>query len=559
MTYLRKAFIKRRTPQHQPLPGTAQVENSAGGFAWAVDDWTRLDRFLILGNEGGSYYATARQLTIESAEAVRRCIEADAPRTIARIVEVSVGGRAPKNDPALFALAMAAAYADEPGRKLAFAALPRVARTGTHLLHFAGFVENFRGWGRGLRRAIAAWYEGKADRDLAYQIVKYQGRDGWTQRDLLRLAHPKPENDTRQTLYHWITQGWPGVGTEPHPDEALRLIWAFEKAKRATSADEVIGLIRDYGLPREAVPTVWLRDPNVWAALLDGLPITATIRNLATLTRIGLLVPGSGALRTVVDRLGDGERLRRARVHPIQVLAALKTYAAGRGERGKHIWTPLPQVVDALDNAFYAAFGNVPSTGKRWMLAIDVSGSMDGGTIAGVPGLTPRVAAGALALVTANTERDYTMAAFTAASGGYGGQWGGGDASLTPLAFSPRQRLDDVIREMSRLPMGGTDCSLPMRWALQQRLSFDVFMVLTDSETWAGPQHPSEALRDYRQAINPAAKLVVAGMVANDFTIADPNDAGMLDIVGFDTAAPTLIADFATDGAASAAPAGDEE
>ena len=42
------------------------------------------------------------------------------------------------------------------------------------------------------------------------------------------------------------------------------------------------------------------------------------------------------------------------------------------------------------------------------------------------------------------------------------------------------------------------------------------------------------------------AKLVVIGMVSNGFTIADPNDAGMLDVVGFDTATPSVIADFAT-------------
>ena len=42
------------------------------------------------------------------------------------------------------------------------------------------------------------------------------------------------------------------------------------------------------------------------------------------------------------------------------------------------------------------------------------------------------------------------------------------------------------------------------------------------------------------------AKLVVIGMVSNGFTIADPNDAGMLDVVGFDTATPSIITDFAT-------------
>jgi hypothetical protein len=33
-------------------------------------------------------------------------------------------------------------------------------------------------------------------------------------------------------------------------------------------------------------------------------------------------------------------------------------------------------------------------------------------------------------------------------------------------------------------------------------------------------------------------------MVANKFTIADPNDVGMLDCVGFSTDTPQVIADF---------------
>ena len=51
----------------------------------------------------------------------------------------------------------------------------------------------------------------------------------------------------------------------------------------------------------------------MWEALLDDMPMTALIRNLATLTRIGLLTPGSATAQRVIDQLGDGERLRRAR------------------------------------------------------------------------------------------------------------------------------------------------------------------------------------------------------------------------------------------------------
>jgi 60 kDa SS-A/Ro ribonucleoprotein len=537
------------TPQSEPIPGTTQVPNSAGGFAWAVDDWVRLDRFLILGSEGGSYYASERTLTRETAQAVQRCLAADGPRAVARITQISKEGRAPKNDPAVFALALAASSGGAAAQ-VALQALPEVCRTGTHLFQFAEAVNALRGWGRGLRRAVGAWYTSKDPRDLAYQCVKYQQRNGWSHRDLLRLSHPRAEGSTQDVL-HWAVKGWPGVGDEPHPDAALLPVWATEKARRAETRAEVVRLIRDFDLVRECIPTRWLTEPEVWEALLEKMPLTALVRNLATMTRVGLLTPLSDAAGKVVAAVTDGERLRKSRVHPIALLAALKTYAAGRGERGRHVWQPVSQIVDALDAAFYLAFANVEPTGRRWLLALDVSGSMGCGTVAGVPGLTPRVASAALALVTAAVEPQHHLVAFTnsgwhcAAAGR--GQWAGmGYANgITPFNISPRQRLDEVCQRTAALPMGGTDCALPMLYALKKRLPVDVFVVLTDSETWAGAIHPTQALHQYRQKLGIPAKLIVVGMVANGFSIADPDDAGMMDVVGFDTATPQLMADFA--------------
>ncbi len=130
------------------------------------------------------------------------------------------------------------------------------------------------------------------------------------------------------------------------------------------------------------------------------------------MTRVGLLSPGSDATKHVIDELGDADKLRRARVHPIAVLAALRTYGSGFSVRGHHQWNPVAQVVDALDGAFYAAFGNVEPAGVRLLLALDVSGSMGHGAVAGVQGLTPRDASAAMALVTAATEPRHEIVGF---------------------------------------------------------------------------------------------------------------------------------------------------
>lgn len=536
-------FATRGTPQSMPIPGAGQSVNSAGGYAWLVDDWTRLDRFLVLGTEGGTYYIGERKLTVENALAVKRCIEQDGVRVVARIVQVSLAGRAPKNDPALYALAMATGVGDTATRQAALAALPAVARTGTHLFHFLAYAEAFRGWGRGLRRAVAGWYNALPAEQLAYQALKYQQRDGWSHRDALRLAHPKAVTAQHDAIYHWVTQGWPDVGPEPHPDPALRLIWAYEQAKRAATVDEVVARIDAYALPWEAVPGAWLGESQVWKTLLPRLPLTATLRNLARMTANGALAAGEPEVALVTERLTDPERLRKARVHPIAVLSTLKTYAQGKGERGKLNWAPIPAVIDALDQAFYLAFQQVEPTGKRLVLALDVSGSMDSGRIAGVPGLTPKVAAAAMALVTAQVEPQHTLVAFTA--GGehsYASRWG--MTGLARLSFGSGQRLDEVIAYVNQLPFGGTDCALPMLWALGQGVEADAFVIYTDSETWAGAVHPVEALREYRRKTGIPARLVVVGMTSNGFSIADPQDAGMLDVVGFDSATPQLISDF---------------
>jgi 60 kDa SS-A/Ro ribonucleoprotein len=522
-----KLFSRKVTPQAQAIPGSTQVPNSAGGYAWPVDDWVRLERFLILGTEGGSYYASERALTRANAEAVERCIQADGRRVVERIVAISDAGRAPKNDPAIFVLAMAAKLGDFETRRVALAALPKVCRVGTHLMHFAEYVQAFGGWGRGTRSAVARWFNDKPVGKLAYQLVKYQSRDSWSNRDLLRLAHPKAATAEHDALYRWVVRG---ELPETVPD-GLAVVAAFERAKRTTDVAEIVRLVTEHDLPRECVPTEHLGDARVWEALLDRMPMTALIRNLATMTRVGLVKPMSAATRTVAERLRDAKRLADARIHPIGILAALKTYAAGPGARGQHEWTPVQAVVDALDDAFYATFRHVVPSGKRTLLALDVSASMDGGQVAGVPGLTPRVASAAMALVTAATEKQHAFVAF--------------ETKLTELSISPRWRLDRVVKAVSGMPFGGTDCALPMLWAMEKHVDVDAFVIYTDSETWFGSIHPAQALREYRQRMGIPAKLVVVGMVSNGFSIADPDDGGMLDVVGFDTASPAVIGDFA--------------
>jgi 60 kDa SS-A/Ro ribonucleoprotein len=167
--------------------------------------------------------------------------------------------------------------------------------------------------------------------------------------------------------------------------------------------------------------------------------------------------------------------------------------------------------------------------------------------IGGVPGLSARDGSAAMALITANVENSYEFIGFTGGSSGYYGRTNANVKASGPvsiLKISPRQRLDDVIKTISGLPFGTTDCSLPFTWAQDNKLPVESFAVYTDNETYAGRIQPSQALKAYRQKTGIPAKSAVVGMTATSVTIADPKDRGMLDVVGFDTATPQIMSDF---------------
>lgn len=531
-----------------------QVENSAGGFVYQVSADQRLRRFLVLGTEGGTFYASQKDLTKVNVDFLKDYAAKDPKAFFETLVTVDAGNVAPRHSTVLLALAVLYTHATVVpatdgtvafnARREIEALFSAFVRTGTHLFEFIDYVTMFRAWGRGLRRMVGSWYTTKGSDDLAYQVVKYRQRGGWSHRDVLRKAHvgtsTRKVSGAQAQVLDYVTHGTLHFTPEAEPlDE--QVIVQYEAVKA-----ETLEPTKASALSWEMLPTESLRDPAVWKSLIETrgrLPYTAMLRNLGRMTDIGVF-NSPKVTKDVVTRLSDPEFVKRARVHPFNVLMAMKTYSDGKGFRGSLTWTPKQAIVDALDAAFYASFGNVESTGKRICLALDISGSMGMYNLMN-SNLTAREGSAAMAMATLAADPTTTdTIAFT--SGGWTSSqrrfgWGSG---ITEIGLSPRRRMDDVMKEVDKYQMGGTDCALPMLWAGAQKRVYDTFVIYTDSETWAGQVHPMEALRAYRQKFNPDARLVVVGMTATEFTIADPEDEGSLDVVGFDSSAPAMISNF---------------
>ena len=276
-------------PQSEPMTGreAEMVANDAGGFVFAMGDWGRLERFLILGTEGGTYYVGERELSKDNAAVVGRCLNEDGLRVVEMMTSLGESGRAPSHEPALFALAMAASFGDEKTRTAANRALPRIARTGTHLLHFVGYVDGMRGWGRALKRTVQKWYTDKSADELAFQTLKYRGRDGWTQRDVLRLVHPRPKDAAQEAVLRVAVRGLPedggkAEGTSMDISCALERVHEYAALQRADVEGATQLLRKHRWLGREMVPSELLKADAVWEALAESMPIHALIRNLAT-------------------------------------------------------------------------------------------------------------------------------------------------------------------------------------------------------------------------------------------------------------------------------------
>jgi 60 kDa SS-A/Ro ribonucleoprotein len=530
-----------------------QVTNNAGGFVFEVSDRSRLERFLMIGTEGGTYYVDEKKLTKDNTQFLINLIAREEELVEAVVVEVSESGRAYRQSPAIFTMAALFAF----GKRKNKDAFNRVVRTSTHLFEFAEYVELLGGWGRSKRSAVASWYEGKTVDQLAYQAVKYRQRNGWTHKDLFRLSHPVGVD---QNLGKFI------LGKESEEIQSA-IVYGFKAAQNVTSAAALVDVLGEFpNLPWEAIPTQFHKEVDVWKKLFYNgqLKGQALLRNITRLARLGAFNDMVFA-RDYATRLTDPEMMQATRLHPIQYLLALNVHEEGQVWKPKKVgdtpplgyrqvngqirvkdWVTNPVIKDALNAGFYLAFKYVEPTGKRTFIGLDVSGSMST-SMSGLD-LSCAMVAAAMAMSIAKVEPYYQIYGFSDGSPYFGGKYvttqSYNRSVLAELSVTPNMDLNTVMRNTADQNFGRTDCALPMLYAAEHNIEVDTFAIFTDNETWFGKIHPFQALRTYRQKMGIDAKLVVAALTASPFSIADPSDRGMLDVVGADANLPSLVANF---------------
>ncbi len=522
---------ERGTPQTQPIPGreTEMIQGRSGGWMFDAGIWQMLRRCLLIGTAQSTYYADKRELTGDFVDVVKQAV-AENPSRVAEEILYASDGRSINNSAPILALVLLS-MGETPEAKNAFREIfPQVVRTGSHFYEWLNYTKSLRGFGKIIKEVGRTWLLREDVKGLAYQLLKYQQRHGFKHRDALRLFHPLPPTLDHDRLFDWIVNGWEQLPPEI-PSEALAQIWWYEWLKR--NPDRTKDAIAQGKLTHEMAAPVGNMDKQAWQLLFECMPIGAMLRNLGSLTQLRVLeVHHKKNLKRVKSVLNNQKHLRRGRIHPIDVLKALKTYqSGGKIGRSQKTWTPIPRIVDILEKALELSFETVEPTKKVFLHAVDISSSMSYNKVSSI-GLSCCEIATAMALVTAKAEKNYMIRGFS--------------TKFIDLGISRSDSFSSALNKASNQNFGGTDASVAYDWMIKNKFKADVVCFWTDNESWAGKKHPSQALAEYRRKINPNLKAVYVTLAPYRISLVDPNDHLAWDLAGFDPGVPRLIQMLAT-------------
>ena len=522
---------KNATPQTKPIPGreTEMRQGRSGGFMFDAGIWQMLRRCLLIGTAKSTFYAGKQELTEDFVAVVQEAI-AQNPTKVAQEIVYASDGRAINNSAPILALVLLS-MGETPEAKKAFQEIfPQVVRTASHFYEWLSYTKSMRGFGKVIREAGKTWLSREDVKGLAYQLLKYQQRQGFSHRDALRLFHVKPPTEDHRQLFEWVVKGWEELPKEI-PTDALAQIWWYEWLKRNP---EKTGHAIAQGHLTHEMATVGKMDKQAWQLLFNEMPIGAMLRNLGSLTELGVLRGDERQnLNRIENVLNNKEHLRKGRIHPIDVLKALKTYqSGGKLGRSQKTWTPVPRIVDILETAVELSFDVVEPTGKVFMHAVDISGSMSWGVVNSL-GLSCCEIATTMALVTAKAEKNYMIRGFA--------------TDFRDLDITKKDSFSSALKKASNQNFGGTDASVAYDWMIKNRFKADVICFWTDSESWSGYKHPAQALAEYRKKVNPNTKAVYITLAPYQITLVDPKDPLSWDMGGFDPSMPRIIQMLATD------------
>lgn len=511
----------------------------------------RLRHFLYFGLEGNCYNTGKHIFVLNNINCLNSLISTrEGGFLVLQTAFQFAKGPHVSTEAILFAIAACARSTDPIVKQKAFETLYDLSLTAPQLFAYIRFSEEISrpasGWGRAQRKFVSEWYNQKNCKKLAEEVTQITSRHRWKHRDLLRLAHVKTENHGTAVVLGYLTKGIEVAVTEAErhsitqTNEIIDFLKAVNEVKHTSDEHVVSRLVEMHDLAIEHIPTPLLKSKEVWTCLVPRIPIRTLLKQLPKLHRITLIKPNSAVTKLIIERISQEISQSIHKLGPLEIFVIMKhcedtirltSPVKSIHNPPRHRKSPID---DALLSLYFDSFKNLSSTGKRFLVAVDVRNTMVHNKISGYANLNPADATAVLLMALSRAETaGVTAIAFSM-------------RGMAPIDINNKMNLYDISKRMRETPMGPVNFAAPVQWALEKRKAFDVILVCTDNQTQISDVHPTEALKEYRSSMNlPQAKMILCAMASPGFAITPPEEFGMLDIAGFDTNVMQVIQDFA--------------
>lgn len=573
----------------------------------------KLVRYLKTGTEGSFFLPGKNKIFRMFGNVMKVMIEAgQGPEAVECIKRVNAEKSYFKREPLLFYLAVATNSSNEATKTAAYAAVNEVCENPVDLFLWLKHVKDLsqltKGWGAGLRKTVTKWYHSRDPMVIAEFVTRYMSFGRWHHKDVFRLSHMKPENESIGFIIKVVCKGLKTAKEEhKEPSEDVqKLINYFDGVnfvKHSEDAFAVAMKVEELGLHREHIPLVLMSNKEIWNTLLLKMSVKEVLSSLPALARRAFLtVPAQGndsdkvvtEIQTkVLQKIKDSSAIEQEKISPFFIYIAIRDYVgifskqerrekshkvgsaqkretstnpdehaaskrkkkkkkkkdhgegdteAGSMNQNEEESNPSekatknnPELFQALHQAFKVAVEkNLPTTGKRYLIAVKASVSELGKGIRGCPSITSLEVMALVALFYKKKEKSADLGFFT--------------ASLTPMKFA--NEMEDIISEIDQkaapVPNLACDPAAPINWALEKKKPYDVFILLSDGTETHGEVKAADRLQEYRDEMKlPDTKMVLCGLTAPKLDFAKAK--GMLDIGGFDATVPDIINKFVTD------------
>lgn len=428
-----KSLVGKLVPQ-------ADGKNEAGGKAYKLSPEQALAQYAVTGTFNNTYYANAED---QLAKVYGFVNDVDA-EFIAKLA-VYARNQAHMKDMPAYLLAVLSVKDGELLEKV----FNRVISNGRMLRNFVQIMRSGASGRKSLgsrpKRLVKEWLCNRNDRALLADSV---GNDP-SLADIVKMVHPKPENDSRKAFYAYL------IGKDYELNSLPEIVRAFEAFKAGS------GKVPD--VPFQMLTSLNLGEKE-WCEIARNAPWHMTRMNLNTFARHGVF-KNSELVDVVAKRLADPELLRKAKVFPYQLMLAWNMASAD-----------VPRKVrDSLHEAMEIALGNVPRFSGKVYICVDVSGSMTMSATGYRKGATSTVrcidVAALMAASILRNNPDVEILPF--------------DTAVVNLKLN---RFDSVMTNAEKLASvggGGTDCSIPLRKLNRESKEGDLVIMVSDNESWA--------------------------------------------------------------------------